>query len=307
MATDTLDAPTARVDRANGIIRGVKILGFQSRAPGIVIGCTPEQYGAAAYETYSYAPDAVARAIPLYEGIKVYLDHPGFSYLDDGERVPSLRDRTVQEVFGRLVRCRMGDGGLFGDLEYITSHPAADQIAETSEKYPELLAFSHNADGDPKLINGRIVIVNINSVRSVDLVGEKAGTTNGLFESEPNMSRAITKRARVAITHPELFRWARSSNPTVSQAAQATIHFVAESAPGDLKIPKRKPAAVRQPKRQPQQPQRKSTLAMTPDELWDVFACGKAPLVETAPPVKAPPKKLLAMTSEELWSRYSGR
>jgi len=176
----------ARVDRDKGIIYGVKILGFQSRATGRTIGLDPNEFGPAIDEPYSYDPAAVAEAAPLYEGVRVYIDHPEFKYLPSGERIPSQRDRRLDEVFGRLVNIRVGETGLFGDLQYVTSHPDAPQIVELAEKFPELLALSHNAHGDPSLINGRIVITEIGDVKSVDIVGERPGTTQSLFESEPN-------------------------------------------------------------------------------------------------------------------------
>ncbi|HEY2838457.1 MAG TPA: hypothetical protein VGJ26_04885, partial [Pirellulales bacterium] len=47
-----------RVDRAAGVIRGVKILGLESQ------------------NGRSYLPEALAAAAPLYEGAKVNVNHP---------------------------------------------------------------------------------------------------------------------------------------------------------------------------------------------------------------------------------------
>ena len=47
-----------RVDAAAGVVRGVKILGLTSR------------------NGRSYKPEALAAAIPLYEGAKVNVNHP---------------------------------------------------------------------------------------------------------------------------------------------------------------------------------------------------------------------------------------
>ena len=174
-----------RVDAENGVIYGVKVLGFESRATGRTIGLDPAIYGDAVDQHYSYTREAMVEATPLYEGCRVYIDHPEFKYRPDGERLASLRDRKLEEAFGRLVNVRVLESGMFADLEYVRTHPLAAQVAEMATRFPELLALSHNAKGDPVLENSQVLIKHISDVRSVDLVGERPGTTKSLFETGP--------------------------------------------------------------------------------------------------------------------------
>lgn len=174
-----------RVDTENGVIYGVKVLGFESRATGRTIGLDPAIYGDAVDQHYSYTREAMLEALPLYEGCRVYIDHPEFKYRPDGERLASMRDRKLEEAFGRLVNVRVMETGMFADLEYVRTHPMAAQVAEMASRFPELLALSHNAKGDPVLRNTQVLIEHISDVRSVDLVGERPGTTKSLFETGP--------------------------------------------------------------------------------------------------------------------------
>lgn len=179
----TASDANARIDEERGIIFGVKVLGYRSRATGRTIGLDPRLYGEAVDQPYCYSRQAVMEAAPLYEHCRVYIDHPEFSYRQDGERIASLRDRRLEEVFGELVNIRVTESGMYADLHYVKSHPRAAQIVETARRFPHLLALSHNAKGEPLLENGQVVINHISDVRSVDLVGERPGTTNGLFET----------------------------------------------------------------------------------------------------------------------------
>ncbi len=96
-----------RVDRANGVIRGVKLLGTTS-AKG-----------------RDYPVDVLRKAAAKYEGVKVNVDH-----VDPGQR-RSYRDRlgTIKNV---LVR----QEGLFGDLHYNPKHALAEQLAWDAEHNP---------------------------------------------------------------------------------------------------------------------------------------------------------------------------
>ncbi len=144
-----------RVDREQGVIYGVKVLGRKS-------GNGP---------TY---PQPVTRdALPLYEGVKVNLDHP--------PRTRPADDRSVQDRFGKLQNVRDLADGLYADLHYIRSHPLAAVVAEAAESMPDVFGLSHNANIRESLDTGEVVA--INRVRSVDLVADP-GTTRGIFESQ---------------------------------------------------------------------------------------------------------------------------
>ena len=89
-----------RVDRAAGVIRGVKILGLHSR------------------NGREYLPEALSRAAALYEGAKVNVNHP---------KGGPIAPRDYQDRIGvvRGVEARPGEG-LFGDLHFNPKHALAE-------------------------------------------------------------------------------------------------------------------------------------------------------------------------------------
>lgn len=142
------------IDREAGVIRGVKIIGHESR------------------NRRNYDDRALSEAIPLYENAKVYIDHPG----------KGAGDRSMKDRWGVLKNVRKESSGLYGDLHYLKSHKLTEQILEAAERFPDTFGLSHNASGEERKIGGRNTVVAIESVYSVDLVGDPA-TNKGLFES----------------------------------------------------------------------------------------------------------------------------
>lgn len=149
------DSPR-QVDRQAGVIHGVKILGAVSRNG----------------RTYSEA--AMMRAVTLYENATVNIDHP--------QRGGPLGQRGLAEGFGELKNVVKKDGGVYGDLYFVKSHPMAEQVCERAERFPHKLGLSHNAEGVVSARDGRMIVEDIQCVRSVDIVGCPA-TSDGLFES----------------------------------------------------------------------------------------------------------------------------
>lgn len=172
-----------RVDAEAGIIHGVKIVGLESRNIGRTIGLDPKVFNGAVDKKYRYSQRALESAIPMYEGATIRTDHPASEIDPNGRRVVKSSSRPMLSVFGSLKKVRFHEDGLYGDLHYLKSHPMAAFVVEVAEKMPEKLALSHNAFGVPVLINGQAVVDQILEVYSVDIVGDKPGTTNGLFES----------------------------------------------------------------------------------------------------------------------------
>lgn len=155
---ETVYSTGLKVDRENGVIHGVKVLGRESR------------------NNREYTPKAVADAIKLYEGRAVNVDHP--------ELKERLRERGIMEAFGELRGVQERADGVYADLHFIKSHPATPVIAEMAERFPDKLGLSHNADGKTKPgRGGKLLVESISRVVSVDLVRDPA-TTNGLFESK---------------------------------------------------------------------------------------------------------------------------
>ena len=177
-----------RVDATSGVIRGVKVLGLQSSNTGRTLGLDPAQFGPAIEQPYEYTLPALHKAATLYESVGVYVDHPESTYSPDGTRRLQPRERKTAERFGRLKHVRVTEQGLFADLEFLTTHPLAPLVCEAARRMPEMLALSHHAQARPVVRDGRLLIDEITAVRSVDIIGERPGTTRSLFESEAETS-----------------------------------------------------------------------------------------------------------------------
>ena len=147
---------TMRVDRQAGVIRGVKVLGLESR------------------NGRTYLPEALTAAVPLYEGAKVNVNHPKGS-------VAGPRDYQDRMGAIRCVTVRAGEG-VFGDFHFNPKHALAEQLMWDAEHAPENVGFSHNVEAKVSRQGDRIVVEAITRVQSVDLVADPA-TTRGLFES----------------------------------------------------------------------------------------------------------------------------
>jgi hypothetical protein len=145
---------TLRVDRERGVIAGVKLLGAVSRKGRL------------------YPKEVMAKALPLYENMRVNIDH-----VDPGQR-RSLRDRI-----GLVKNVTLKEDGLYGDFHFNPRHPLAEQIAWDAENAPQNLGFSHDTRGASRNVGGRLVVESIDQVISVDLVANPA-TTTGLFEDQ---------------------------------------------------------------------------------------------------------------------------
>ena len=143
-----------RVDRDAGVIRDVKILGKDSVNNRI------------------YHDAAIRKAVVLYEGCTVRIDHK-----------PEQSDRPLIDDIGVLKNVKMKDDGVYGDFYFIKSHPLAEMVCEKAERFPENFGFSHKADGLTNFdASGVMHVLDLRSVESVDLVGKPA-TNKSLFES----------------------------------------------------------------------------------------------------------------------------
>lgn len=155
--------PALRIDRAAHRLRGVKILGFAST------------------NGRTYELEAVRRALPLYEGARVNVNHPPGA-------APTPRD--YHDRLGTLVEVRLDEAqGLFGDLFYNPKHPLVEQLLWDAEHAPHNVGLSHHVlartarRGDTVAVT----VTEITAVVSVDLVADPA-TTRGLFEEQEKTS-----------------------------------------------------------------------------------------------------------------------
>lgn len=150
-----------RPDRESGVIRGVKILGTESR------------------NGRTYLPDALAQAISLYENAKVNVNHP---------RGAPGAARDYQDRIGTIRNVTARPDGLFADFHFNPKHQLAEQLAWDSEHAPENVGFSHNVEARTARRGDRTVVEAITRVQSVDLVADPA-TTRGLFESSDGTAK----------------------------------------------------------------------------------------------------------------------
>ena len=168
-------AGAPRVDREAGVIRGVKLLGWKS-ANG-----------------REYKPDGVNPS--LYEGRVVNANH-----------VRHGQDRSVYDRFGRTVNVVKRPDGLFGDVEYLKSHPLAGPVTEAAERMPGVFGMSHTAKGRERHGSGGTVIESVELVESVDLVGDPA-TVAGLYESRSRTMKTLAEvMEAVKTTRPGYFK-----------------------------------------------------------------------------------------------------
>ena len=154
---------TIRVDRQAGVIRGVKVLGLESR------------------NGRTYLPEALTQAAPLYEDAKVNVNHPKGNPggpRDYQDRIGTIRHVSLQ-----------GGEGLFGDFYFNPKHALAEQLMWDAEHAPENVGFSHNVEARVGRRGEQVVVEAITRVQSVDLVADPA-TTRGLFEASADAAAA---------------------------------------------------------------------------------------------------------------------
>ena len=152
---DTYTPLAAKVSAAGPVIKGVKVLGMQSR------------------NGREYPLQVMQKARGLYEGAVVNIDHPK----------PQQEMRDFCERFGRIQNVRMGKDGLYADMVYNPAHPYAKAFDWWVRHDPQAVGLSHNATARiQRNREGRDEVTEILSVESVDLVADPA-TTKGLLES----------------------------------------------------------------------------------------------------------------------------
>ena len=156
-----------QVDQAAGVLKGVKLLGGRSK------------------NNRRYESDAMEKAVGLYNGRKIYVDH---------DRSESGADRSIDRWAGTIQNARYQEGGIHGDIKLLKSSAFFDRIIEAAEHFPKDIGFSHVADGSTRMDGTTEVVESISQVFSVDLVSQPA-TTGGIWESQA-MLKTITKTVR---------------------------------------------------------------------------------------------------------------
>jgi hypothetical protein len=160
-------ASDGRIDEENGILFGVKLIGEHSK------------------NGRRYKPEAMKAAVGLYEGRKMYVNHPG---KNEGA------ERKFEDWGGVFKNVRHIEGqGNFGDLHLRRNSGFFEGILEAAKTFPNAVGFSHVADGDSKMEGDTEIVESIREVFSVDLVTDPA-TTAGFFEGVKTMNKKTIKQ-----------------------------------------------------------------------------------------------------------------
>lgn len=150
-------ANAPRIDAEAGVLYGVKLLGVDSR------------------NGRRYTAEAINKAVNLYDGRKIYLDHPS--------RDKAGVERSFRDWVGEARNPQARPDGIYGDVHLRTKTEYFEGIIEAAEKFPKAVGFSHVADGESRVEGDTEIIESITEVFSVDLVTDPA-TTAGIFESK---------------------------------------------------------------------------------------------------------------------------
>lgn len=174
----------AKIDLEEGVIFDVKLLGTES-VNGVdgMTGVKRRVYPAAVLE-------AAAR---LYEGAKVYLEHP---------RKPG-EARASAEHFGVVSGIYAKPDGLYAKrFEFKKSHGRTADLLETIRRWPDKIGLSphHVVRGERE--GDAYRVTEIVEVLSVDLVDSPA-TTHGLFEGQSMSQKKLAEQDDVAAEKPE--------------------------------------------------------------------------------------------------------
>ncbi len=176
-----------RVDRDKKVLFGVKLLGLHSGNRHEVEGVTGTDYD----------PQAIRNALPLYEGLPAYCDHP--PRRKPGEPV---QDRSIRDGIGMHRNVRQApDGCMVSDLHLLPHHNLTESILDSAENdnLAGLFACSHHAYGKGEVRGQRYVVTNLDQAFSGDVVA-KGSTTRNLFESaEPTMPDNTQKPAKTTL------------------------------------------------------------------------------------------------------------
>ena len=192
---ESMQLAAGQLDREACKVSGVKIIGTESLNGRI------------------YPIDVLKRAIPLYEGVRVYFDH-----LNE-----STPNRSVTTLFGSVEKIHAGSDGLYGDLVYNPKHLYAEQVLYQIEHAPDKLGLSPHHAGIVETVNGKNTIVEITNVFSVDIV-DRPATTDGMFESEDTENIATLEKGTSEMEWEKItLEDLQTNRPDLVKAIQSSI------------------------------------------------------------------------------------
>lgn len=128
---------------------------------------------------YRYLRDAMKRAVSLFEGVKVFINHPSSEEL-------KVRRRDVRNLAGKLTNARFDESAVKIRGNFVgLPNDMGKLFVDIAETMPEVAGMSQNASGRFGKDNGEKVCEEITEVFSVDLVASPA-TNAGVFENVKN-------------------------------------------------------------------------------------------------------------------------
>jgi len=133
--------------------------------------------GAVSLHGYEYLPEAMQKAVPLYNNIKAFVNHPSADEL-------KVSRRDVRNIAGKFINPRFesSPAKVRGDFVGLPNENGK-LFMDVAQNMPDIAAMSHNARGKFAQRDGKKVVEEIQSVYSVDLVASGATNTT-MFESD---------------------------------------------------------------------------------------------------------------------------
>ena len=122
-----------------------------------------------------YNNSALKSIVPLINGAKSFIDHADSPF-----------GSSVLNLLGEFSNGRLDGRTVRADLTIFESSKGKDLIFDLAENHPTAVGFSINAKGkfaENRDSDGREVVEEIISLKSIDLVGYPA-TTSSIFESK---------------------------------------------------------------------------------------------------------------------------
>jgi hypothetical protein len=162
-----------------------------------------------------YTKSALERAIPLFEGTEVFLDH-----------CDNRKDRKFADLLGKAVNVRYTPNGIRGDLQLDDNHQEAKRLQGIVEQNLPLGGISGDFDFTLGSFEGKTYVCSIDRVNSLDLVALPA--TSHITESEDTQIDPAVEQAVVNFVTKEQFDNV-VSQLTALQAAQNTMQTTLEA------------------------------------------------------------------------------
>lgn len=161
-----------------------------------------------------YTKSCLKEALPLYEGVSVYIDH-------------SSTERKVGEHFGVTKNVRLTEKGIVGDLQVLVTHPMYAQIKESYDKNMPKIGLSQNAMGTGSVSDGKTIVNKISKVMSIDVV-TKPATVKNLREQE-EVQESVKEVGGQAVQETSLLEQEITSLKTELMQLKEQVQVLTES------------------------------------------------------------------------------